>query len=91
MYCVELTCGGAAWIPATVLLRELQERGYDGGISQLRVCSARLCGDRKTATFARKVGQPPTAVPIFDAAIRANSTNVSMWPDSDRWPTAIRL
>jgi transposase len=25
------------WIPATVLLRELQERGYDGGISQLKV------------------------------------------------------
>jgi transposase len=25
-----------AWIPATVLLRELRERGYDGGISQLR-------------------------------------------------------
>ncbi len=24
------------WIPATVLLRELQERGYDGGISQLK-------------------------------------------------------
>jgi transposase len=25
------------WIPATVLLRELRERGYDGGISQLKV------------------------------------------------------
>ena len=25
------------WIPATVLLRELQERGYAGGISQLKV------------------------------------------------------
>lgn len=25
------------WIPATVLLRELKERGYEGGISQLRV------------------------------------------------------
>ena len=25
------------WIPATVLLRELQEHGYDGGISQLKV------------------------------------------------------
>jgi transposase len=25
-----------AWIPATVLLRELRERGYDGGISQLK-------------------------------------------------------
>lgn len=24
------------WIPATVLLRELRERGYDGGISQLK-------------------------------------------------------
>lgn len=24
------------WIPATVLLRELQERGYEGGISQLK-------------------------------------------------------
>src|SRR5438067_2027201 len=24
------------WIPATVLLREIRERGYDGGISQLR-------------------------------------------------------
>jgi transposase len=25
------------WIPATVLLRELKERGYEGGISQLKV------------------------------------------------------
>lgn len=25
------------WIPATVLLREIRERGYDGGISQLKV------------------------------------------------------
>lgn len=25
------------WIPATVLLREIQERGYEGGISQLKV------------------------------------------------------
>jgi len=25
-----------AWIPATVLLREIRERGYDGGISMLR-------------------------------------------------------
>ncbi|SPK77385.1 transposase (fragment) (plasmid) [Cupriavidus taiwanensis] len=25
------------WIPATVLLRELRERGYDGGVSQLKV------------------------------------------------------
>ena len=24
------------WIPATVLLREIQERGYTGGISQLK-------------------------------------------------------
>ena len=24
------------WIPATVLLREITERGYDGGISQLK-------------------------------------------------------
>lgn len=24
------------WIPATVLLRELRERGYEGGISQLK-------------------------------------------------------
>ena len=24
------------WIPATVLLREIQERGYDGGYSQLK-------------------------------------------------------
>ena len=24
------------WIPATVLLREIRERGYDGGISQLK-------------------------------------------------------
>jgi transposase len=30
------------WIPATVLLRELQERGYDGGISQLKAWLAPL-------------------------------------------------
>lgn len=30
------------WIPATVLLREISERGYDGGISQLKVWLAPL-------------------------------------------------
>lgn len=30
------------WIPATVLLRELREAGYDGGISQLKVFLAEL-------------------------------------------------
>jgi transposase len=30
------------WIPATVLLREIRERGYDGGISQLRAWLAPL-------------------------------------------------
>lgn len=30
------------WIPATVLLREIRERGYDGGISQLKVHLAPL-------------------------------------------------
>lgn len=30
------------WIPATVLLREIAERGYDGGISQLKVWLAPL-------------------------------------------------
>lgn len=31
-----------AWIPAAVLLREIQERGYSGGISQLRAYVAPL-------------------------------------------------
>lgn len=31
-----------AWIPATVLLREIRERGYDGGISQLKAFLAPL-------------------------------------------------
>src|SRR4030095_13849647 len=30
------------WIPATVLLREIRERGYDGGISQLKEWPAAL-------------------------------------------------
>src|SRR5690606_36255687 len=30
------------WIPATVLLREIRERGYDGGISQLKAWLAPL-------------------------------------------------
>lgn len=30
------------WIPATVLLREIRERGYEGGISQLKVWLAPL-------------------------------------------------
>jgi transposase len=30
------------WIPATVLLRELRERGYDGGVSQLKAFTAPL-------------------------------------------------
>src|ERR1700681_2861904 len=32
------------WIPATVLLREIQERGYSGGISQLKEWLAPLEG-----------------------------------------------
>lgn len=30
------------WIPATVLLREIREHGYDGGISQLKAWLAPL-------------------------------------------------
>ena len=30
------------WIPATVLLREIRERGYSGGITQLKACLAPL-------------------------------------------------
>src|SRR5215467_11892568 len=30
------------WIPATVLMRDLQERGYGGGISQLKAFTAPL-------------------------------------------------
>ena len=37
------------WIPATVLLREIGERGYDGGISQLKAWLAPL----KTVTRGR--------------------------------------
>ena len=32
------------WIPATVLLREIRERGYAGGISQLKAYLAPLKG-----------------------------------------------
>jgi transposase len=37
------------WIPATVLLREIRERGYDGGISQLKAY---------LALFKRPVAEP---------------------------------
>jgi transposase len=40
-----------AWIPAAVLLREIRERGYDGGISQLKAYLAPL-----------KVGEPEPLV-----------------------------
>lgn len=33
-----------AWIPATVLYREIRERGYDGGLSQLKAYLAPLKG-----------------------------------------------
>ena len=39
---VRVDAARPAWIPATVLLRELHERGYEGGVSQLKAYLAPL-------------------------------------------------
>ena len=47
------------WIPATVLLREITERGYAGGISQLKVFLAPLkaCESEPLVRFETEPGQ----------------------------------
>ena len=48
------------WIPATVLLREIQERGYPGGISQLKAYLAPSQADRGRAPGALRDGTGAT-------------------------------
>jgi transposase len=39
------------WIPATVLIREIREQGYPGGISQLKVFLMQFKGSAHETEF----------------------------------------
>jgi hypothetical protein len=49
------------WIPATVFLREIAERGYDGGISQLKVAGTAETGHARP----RYAGAVGSFAPLF--------------------------
>jgi transposase len=64
------------WIPATVLLREIRERGYTGGISQLKAYVAPFkrkrpgkssCPERKRLSDASRRDRPAVRQQLFDA------------------------
>ena len=61
------------WIPATVLLREIRERGYDGGISQLKAWLAPL-----------KKNEPEPVGALRDAAGQADAGRLHLRPARPR-------
>lgn len=89
------------WIPATVLLREIQERGYDGGISQLKVYLAPFKqqepeplvrfetppGKQMQADFTliRRGSQPLKAFVATLGFSRASAVKFSAREDSAAW------
>jgi len=94
------------WIPATVLLRELREQGYDGGISQLKAYLApfKQRPEEPVVRFETPVGQQLQAdfttirrgrdpLKAFVATLgfsRATFVRFSAREDSDAWLTGLR-
>lgn len=94
------------WIPATVLLRELREQGYDGGISQLKAYLAPFkqrpeepivrfetpAGKQLQADFTtiRRGRDPLKAFVATLGFSRATFVRFSAREDSDAWLTGLR-
>lgn len=94
------------WIPATVLLRELRELGYDGGISQLKVylSSFKIRPAAPIVRFETSAGQQLQAdfttirrerdpLKAFVATLgfsRASFVRFSVREDSEAWLTGLR-
>ena len=73
------------WIPATVLLREIRERGYTGGISQLKVWLAPM--KRREAEAVVRFETPPGKQMQVDFT-EVRRGRIVCWPLWRRWGTA---
>lgn len=65
------------WIPATVLIREIRERGYDGGISQLKVFLATLKPKREADPVVRFETPPGQQMQVDFVVIRKGVKRLS--------------
>ena len=65
------------WIPATVLIREIREQGYTGGISQLKVYLARLKPQRVAEPVVRFETPPGKQMQVDFMSIRRGRDRLS--------------
>src|ERR1700739_2330053 len=88
-YAVErLTSAAPEWIPASVLLRELRERGYTGGYTMLKALVAALRPKEAAAPIVRFETGPGEQMQVDWAVIRRGSNRLSVFVATLGWSRA---
>jgi transposase len=79
-YVVErLTSAAPEWIPASVVLRELRERGYTGGYAMLKALAASLKPKEAAAPIVRFETEPGEQMQVDWAVIRRGGNRLSVF------------
>jgi transposase len=88
-YVIErLTAAAPERIPASVLLRELRERGYTGGYTMLKVLAASLRPKEVAAPIVRFETGPGEQMQVDWAVIRRGSNRLSVFVATLGWSRA---
>src|SRR5437870_10789645 len=88
-YVVErLTSAAPEWIPASVLLRELRERGYTGGYTMLKALAASLKPKEAAAPIVRFETEPGEQMQVDWAVIRRGGNRLSVFVATLGWSRA---
>src|SRR5207245_11084380 len=88
-YVIErLTSAAPEWIPASVLLRELRERGYTGGYTMLKALVASLKPKEAAAPIVRFETEPGEQMQVDWAVIRRGGNRLSVFVATLGWSRA---
>ena len=88
-YVIErLTSAAPEWIPASVLLRELRERGYTGGYTMLKASVAALKPKEAAAPIVRFETAPGEQMQVDWAVIRRGGNRLSVFVATLGWSRA---
>src|SRR5260370_6642841 len=85
-YVVErMTSAAPEWIPASVLMRELRERGYTGGYTMLNALAASLKRKEAAAPIVRFETKPGEQMQVDWAVIRRGGNRLSVFVATFGW------